>query len=363
MYRLFSILLIFMITGFALAQDEAVIMPDDLPEPIFTTERSTIYLADPHQFAWIDNETLVFTPFNKRTEGWEDDSTAMGYVYDLNSETLIELETSPFHTTMQEEYRDLFEVMPDTTVHQSPYVQDFEDGNTLHHIVYTSQFFGRWSLYDYFNSIMMRGRYFVDNSDEINRQSSSFMPIRHDFGADILFWSPNNQSFVIQKSVTYGAGYSISHINEEGEDVHVRYGLSDDLNDRILVISEDGNHLAFSSHSNDDPLAVGQSLYIWQAPYHDELCACTYDAQIIDMIAPIDGTQEISFAGVGFVNENTILYIGELGLMRHNLLTGISVPIDRELNVGWIRTAVFSPDFQHVAITTEQGLFILPLSL
>ena len=358
MKHLIMIMMLLLIsTGQNVAQD-TVIMPDDLPEPVFATEGNIIFYADPHQFAWLDNETLVFTPFNERTEDWEE--LAQGYQYDLSTNTLIELESSPFEADMDEETRDWFQVRPEATVHQSPYAIDAGGGGTIRHVMYISRFLGQC-----FNEcsalIVMGGRYFVDAEQNPDFVMSSFIPVHFQYDTDILFWSRDNQSTVIQTGVVYGQGYRLSHINEEGNDVHIRYGLHDNINDRILAMSDDGNYLAFSSHSNDDSLAIGQSLYIWQAPYHDDACSCTYDAQIVDMIAPINqnAPNEILFAGVGFVNENTILYIGESGLMRHNLLTGISTSLDRELNVGWIRTAVFSPDLEHVAITTEEGLYIL----
>ncbi len=90
MKHLIMIMMLLLIsTGQNVAQD-TVIMPDDLPEPVFATEGNIIFYADPHQFAWLDNETLVFTPFNERTEDWEE--LAQGYQYDLSTNTLIELE-------------------------------------------------------------------------------------------------------------------------------------------------------------------------------------------------------------------------------------------------------------------------------
>lgn len=348
MYRILSILLIFMITGFALAQDEVIIMPENLPNPILTGEE--IALLDNNNLVWLDNFRLVFEADNE------------SYQYDILSDDVIQLEQSPFYVSMNANFLAWYQVLEDTVVHQSP----FEDEG-WHHILYLSDYSYVCGL-NCSEYISMAGWYLpgtTENPDELYTYAPFDIPYSRD---NSLYWSADNSTLLVVLSNEFGMSPLILHHDfETNETVNLPISYGDITRDRVLAISGDGERVAIRSHmlSNEDTDSTQfQKLYIWQAPYHDELCACTYDAQI-HVIESALRQENIGsyFAGVGFVNENTILYIGELGLMRHNLLTGISVPIDRELNVGWIRTAVFSPDFQHVAITTEQGLFILPLSL
>lgn len=257
---------------------------------------------------------------------------------------------------MPADYREWYQVGLDDIIYRQPY-NDPQFDDALHRILYDSQ------LHNQSQTLTMIGYFDEQTDDELEFASNFYFPVHiNDWNFDTVFWGRNDTATI---QIGYrGQGATTYYLDlRTRESTLIRGALADQLYDRIFAISDDGNYVAYSSSVfiSDTDLPVGQSLYIWQAPYHDDACSCTYDAQIVDMIAPINqnAPNEILFAGVGFVNENTILYIGESGLMRHNLLTGISTPLDRELNVGWIRTAVFSPDLEHVAITTEEGLYIL----
>lgn len=355
MYRILSIVLLFLITGLTLAQDDPVIMPDDLPEPVFS-DNFSIFYAGIQEIAWLDNETLVFTTPEQASE--------IGYHYSLTDDRLTQLESNPFRLTMTDEELVYYQASATDPVYHSPYADEFD----THHLMYTSIIQVDCGGVC---TIVMQGRYHAPMNNELDNVSNNYVPA--DFlsfaGFDVV-WGQDDNSAVIEVGSPYGGSTTFNYINFDGGLIEgiVDFRIIDNVDDRILGISADGKHVAFASYWNpsgtENVVYNSQRLIIWTAPYYDELCSCTYDAQI-HVIESALRQENIGsyFAGVGFVNENTILYIGELGLMRHNLLTGISVPIDRELNVGWIRTAVFSPDFQHVAITTEQGLFILPLSL
>mgnify|MGYP000465540359 CR=1 FL=1 len=364
-YLLFLTLFFTLVFGIS-AQDD-ILMPDDLPDPVYTEDISQIfYYADPHQFAWIDNETLVFAPY-RELYAYEESQLDIAYHYSLSTGTLTQLDSSPFHATMSEETRNWFQVSEyATTVYQSPYI--LEGGGTYtHHIMYISRFSGRCGI-ECSNAIMMRGRYAINSDGELDESLSSFMPIETNYTGNItLFWTRNGLEpyALLQMSIPYGQGEYV-YISHPRNDIRTPIYLHNLPEDRILAVSDDGTRAAYSSHHTEPGASEsGQKLYIWHAPYHDEHCACTYDGRLyfINPVNPESQTRRYSFAGASFVDEDTILYIGDMGLMRHNLLTGISTIIDPELNVSWIRTAVFSPDNQHVAITTEQGLYVLPLDL
>ena len=351
MFRGLCLILLFSLTNLVFAQDNPVIMPDDLPDPLqLDAPIDKIVNADVSQFAWLDNDTLVF------------EIDRIGYQYDVSSDTLTELESSPFIAEMNEDFHVWYQVLSNGGIIQSPYVHP---GGEWYDIIYPANL-------SYNCGATCGGRIFMSGlyrySDGATPSSDYiYRPLAFEgIPSSRIIWSRDNSTALITLTNEVGAPPVILHVNlisREITTIPLSYG--DITTDSLLAISEDGQRVAFRSHTTNDPRVTStasQNLLIWETPVYSENCACTYDG-VIHRIEPLDLMPETDqkFAGVGFVDADTLLYIGELGLMRHNLLTGISTPLDRELNVGWIRTAVFSPDNQHVAITTEQGLFVLPL--
>jgi hypothetical protein len=76
-----------------------------------------------------------------------------------------------------------------------------------------------------------------------------------------------------------------------------------------------------------------------------------------------DTPNQQNFAGISFLDEDTLLYISTEGLIRYSMSTGESSLINPLFNSYWMEAAVFSPDNRHVAVTTEQGLYLLPTGL
>lgn len=343
------ILTLFFSLAFTISAQDDVLMPDDLPHPILSDEIiENIYFADVTQFAWFDSETLLF------------EIGEQGYTYSLSNDTLTELDISPFRAEMNQEFLTWYQVLEGTEIIQSPYPEAGDDWYT---ILYASNLtYNCGATCD--GRIYMSGMY--RNSGD-NQPDSDYVYHPLPFGgmpSNRILWSRDSSSAIVTLESAYVVHGSMYHLNlQTNETTQIPVELSD-ISDSLLAISDDGNRVAFRSSMSFDNYPSGQKIIIWETPYHDDLCACTYDGQThIISPFPLVENRGNSFAGVGFVDEDTILYIGEMGLMRHNLLTGVSSIIDPELNVGWIHTAVFSPDNQHVAITTQQGLYILALSL
>jgi hypothetical protein len=131
----------------------------------------------------------------------------------------------------------------------------------------------------------------------------------------------------------------------------------------VLGLSPDGRRVTIATlgyfSETESELENRQKLIIWDAPHHDDACACTYDAVSHVIYSETDNYGK-NFVGVAFVDEDTILYIGNEGLFRHTISTGESVLLDPAFNTHWINLAIFSPDNRHVAVTTAQGLYVLP---
>lgn len=355
-FIILSCLLLITVTVFR--AQEIVIMPDDLPEPILVDER--LLIADPHQLVWLNVSTGLLA-FELRSPLNEADNVVTSYSYRIADNFLYQNEHSIFQLDLSPQLREQYQVTEDVIIFQSPYSITSDSADVSRQIIYTSDMLTNCGI-ECNPFMIMVGEFNFYRTEQGEFYDNTYYPV--DFRSHnefIVHWGWRQTALV--KTAPYfsnNGGLYLVDINTANS-IEISTSLHQD--DRTLAISDDGRQVAYTSFTrspqNND---FQRSISIWTAPYHDEGCGCTYDANLY-YITPeiINSERDIHFAGVGFVDENTILYIGELGLIRHNLQTGISTILDPELNVGWIRTAVFSQNSRHVAVTSEDGLYILPL--
>jgi hypothetical protein len=348
MRHYFLLLLLCLLSLPTLAQEDYPIA--NLPAtPIFADSR--IVSAYPYQFGWLDNETLVFTPFRKDFSSHDESGLYESYSYSLMNNALVAEEASPFFANWNTEARNSVQAGLNP-IHRSPYTPDND-----YKVVYESPYFvvqgGIWPM-----NIIMEGEYFYYPDTGSRYGYTSLEPALD--GLVSVLWSQDNSAFILELAVP--SSVTFRYYKEQGYPITINHHLID-YGDSFLAFSGDGNRLALATHdrfsATETEQAYQQKLIIWNAPRHDDACTCTYDpvSHVIYSEADNEGK---NFVGAGFVDEDTIIYIGNEGMYRHSISTGESTLIDAAFNTHWINLAIFSPDNRHVAVTTEQGLYVLP---
>jgi hypothetical protein len=351
MRRYFSLFLLFLLSIPSLAQEDFP-MPDLPDEPIFISDdiRELMWI-EAYQFAWLDNQNLTFT-FAPMSVPYQVSNPYTAYSYNLRTELLAELDASPFILDWNAEIQEYFQA-GDYLIHRSPYPNE----NSSVPILYNSRL-------PEFGALFLYGLYWSDSEDYGSDQYPLRISPYRGFGFN-LHWSSHNSAALIELGNEYSPTVSLAYINLSTGDIRILpFALTEFISDRAFGISPDGQRVIlatdefYTDNMNYSP-ELWQKLIIWDAPSHDDACACTYDPVSHVIYSEIDNEGK-NFAGVGFVDENTILYIGNEGLFRHTISTGESVLLDPAFNTHWINLAIFSPDNRHVAVTTEQGLYVLP---
>jgi hypothetical protein len=363
MRRLFLLLLCLLSLPTVAQEDYA--MPELPDEPIFADER---LISIRHNFIqWVDNDTLVFAPY--QNEHYRDEELDLGYQYQLSTGSLNRLDFAPFFAEWSAEKREFFQT-GNYRVHRPV----FSDERGRIPVIYQSSVkmvCGGECL----GTVIMTGSYEDANSTSYNEDFYTPLPMPAQTDLEV-YWSRNLQAAVFEMSSNYAGPRSLFYLELDIESRHrLAYRIETDFefySGRVLGLSPDGRHVILES--DERQVAPEGSVYdwvtvpfliIWTAPYHDEHCQCTYDAEIrrIDgEIADIPNQQK-NFAGISFLDEDTLLYTSTEGLMRYSMSTGERSLVNPLFNSYWMETAVFSPDNRHIAVVTAQGLYVLPTGL
>lgn len=353
MRRLFLFLLLCLLSLPTSAQEDYLTptLPD---EPIFISNGTEIvHWAEAYHFAWIDNENLVFT-FANMSVALSEAGSFRAYSYSLEMDTVTELDNSPFVITGNAEIRDFFRPA-NYAIHRSP----FPNENGTIPILFESTLACDWHC---FGVLVLYGYYRLDGGEQGSIQYPLTRPTNGGFN---VHWSRNNNAVLMELGNNYTPDVSLSYVDlSTGEVIILPFYLINWDYDHAFGISADGGRIAlatdqFYTENTDFSSELWQKLIIWDAPHHDDACACTYDPVSHVIYSETDNHGK-NFVGVGFVDEDAILYIGNEGMFKHSISTGESTLIDAAFNTHWVNLAVFSPDNRHVAVTTEQGLYVLP---
>lgn len=369
MRRFFLLFLLFFLSLPTLAQGEDYPMPDLPAEPVFSDAWATYYTHS-YQWAWLDNETLVFTPYD-RWYSLPEDSPYETYSYNLSDSSLISLDEPLFRANWNSEWRETFKAQPELEIYRSPYEIRFQQGDETEYVsavtvLYQSSYYISCGP-ECSGTMIMIGSYQEDPTIETPRHAY-YEPLDFTSGFDIkVHWSPNPATFVVESETGYGGGNLLIYQSYGNESV-IRHPLTYTPNDQFLAFSPSARRVAIATGvAFDENYTTNeqwwQKLIIWDAPPEDPECECTYhegSAQVIYSPSNQEDYRRRNFAGVGFVDEDTILYIGNEGLFKHTISTGESILLDPAFNTHWINLAIFSPDNRHVAVTTAQGLYVLP---
>ena len=366
MRRYFLLFLLFLLTVPSLAQGNDFQMPELPAEPVFSSAWA-VYNAQTYQFAWLDNETLVFTPYDY----WynlPEDSPYETYSYNLPDNTVVALDEPQFRADWNSAWRETFKALPNVDIYRSPYFWGDENVSIVS-VLYQSSYYISCGP-ECSGTMIMIGSY-EENPARETPYHAYYAPLAFTSGAYIKpHWSPNHNAVVVEAETGYGGGNLLIYRNPDNE-VFIPFPLSDTPNDQFFAFSPSGRRLVIASGARFDENNPAdeewwQKLIIWDAPPEDPECQCTYhegSAQVIYSPTNQEDYRRRNFAGVGFVDEDTILYIGNEGLFRHTISTGESVLLDPAFNTHWINLAIFSPDNRHVAVTTGQGLYVLPTGI
>lgn len=362
MRRFFLLFVLVLLTVPSLAQEDFA-MPDLPDEPIFADERLNWIEHD--EISWIDNSKLVFIPYQQ--EHYSEEELTMGYLYSLDDRSLITLEYAPFFANWSEEKREFFQA-GNYTVHRPVFSDEF--GRIP--VIYQSTAYMVCGG-ECVGTIIMSGSYDDETSTSYNDDFYAPLPMPAQTSLDI-YWSRNLNAAVIEMGSNYAGPRSLFYVEFNLQTRHRdAYRIETDFEfygGRVLGLSPDGRQVLFES---DERVAAADGtgivtrpfLYIWTAPYHEEHCQCTYDAQSRQIEGEMADrpNQGRNFAGISFLDADTLLYISTEGLFRYSMSTGESILLNPEFNSYWIESAAFSPDNRNIAVTTAQGLYVLPTGI
>lgn len=356
MRRFFLLFLLCLLSVPTLANEDNIPMPDLPDEPILVPSIWDLSWPEAYQIVWLDNQTVVI---NFDATGNSADRGNRTYSYDVSSANLLELEESLFVADWDEEQVAFFQ-SGNHAVHRSPFPN--EDG--IISMIYESDLHIECGT-ECIGTLILYGYYQVHDENTIVYREGTYraMPVPAQTGINV-HWSRDNKVLLMEMGNNYSPDISLHHLDlQTGETSRLPFYLLDWNKDHVFGLSPDGQRVLLATEvyteNRDYAPERWQKLLIWDAPRHDDACACTYDP-VSHVVYSETNNEGHNFAGAGFVDEDTILYIGNEGMYRHTISTGESVLLDAAFNTHWINLAIFSPDNRHVAVATEQGLYVLP---
>jgi hypothetical protein len=327
---------------------QTVPLPNWLPdEPIM--EDFIHSLATP-QMVWLDDNTLIF-------EGDETsrDDNVTAFQYEVNSDELTPLETSPLRLELTPELIYHFQLAPYASIFHSP----FSNGDFAP-VIYESALSVRCGN-ECGGGLIMVGRYSELETHELFE--STYHPLT-DVTAQCgvyVNWGRADTA-VLHVGWCYGsAGSTLYHLHLNGTHPAQRLplfiGYLSDLDQHVLAISEYGNRVLYSGLTSalDPPLNEPLSLYYWQATQTTESDPLSDVERIVEIRA--GSAEYYSFTAANFIRDDDthILAVHIDGIVRINLNTDEREILNPEINAGWVRLGYFSPDNRHLALVTYNG--------
>jgi hypothetical protein len=185
MRRFFLLFMLFLFCIPSLANEDNIPMPDLPAEPIFS---GFVYPPRAHQFAWLNNETLVFRP-----HVWANVPNIFeAYQYTVGNSSLISLETSPFFVDWTAEQREYFHA-GDYPIFRSPYATEND-----YDVIYESNLLvdigGNWE-----DNLLMRGNHYFSDDTGSSDYYGSIGPSY--LGLGTVLWSQDSSSYMMEIEV------------------------------------------------------------------------------------------------------------------------------------------------------------------
>jgi hypothetical protein len=194
--RCFIILLMLCLLSLPTSAQEGFPVPSLPDEPIFvSTDREVVQWAELYQFAWLDNQNLVFT-FSNITLSSIGTDPNLGYSYNVQTDNLTLLENSPFVSNWDEDKRAFFQA-GNYIVHHSPYPNQ----NGIIPIVYESTLYTECGS-ECIGTLIMYGNYQEDGASYHGYYDP--LSIHAQTGINI-HWSRNNNAILMEMGGNFSA--------------------------------------------------------------------------------------------------------------------------------------------------------------
>jgi hypothetical protein len=208
MHRLFLFLLLCLLSLPTLAQEDYP-MPELPDKPIFADER--LHPIRHNFIQWIDNDTLVFMPY--QNEQYVEEELDLGYQYQLSTGSFSTLQFAPFFAEWSAEKREYFQA-GNYRVHRPV----FSDERGRIPIIYQSSVEivcgGECR-----GTVIMSGSYEDANSTSYN--DDFYMPLPMPAQTDLeVFWSRNLQGAVFEMNSNYAGPRSLFYLEIDIETRH-----------------------------------------------------------------------------------------------------------------------------------------------